>query len=99
MQKCKRCGTTSASLSMSWLNEDMVCSSCKNKDHLDPAYNACKKLELNMIRREFSLESADVIESRAGDEYIIKYDGFTMRIRRNGHYFEFLERMLPNVEA
>lgn len=46
---CDRCGSNEP-LSMSYLNQDMLCPSCKTKEKQHPRYEEAKEIELAAVK-------------------------------------------------
>ena len=49
--KCDRCGNTSKSMSMSWLNTDECCQECLEKEKNEPDYIMAKEIEREEVRK------------------------------------------------
>ena len=48
--KCERCGKETYSLSMSFMNTEMICRDCKAEERNDPMYEAAREAEMNAVR-------------------------------------------------
>ena len=48
--RCERCFKDSIALSMSWLNQDMLCLDCKEKEKSHPQYEEAKRVELEQVK-------------------------------------------------
>ncbi len=47
---CHRCLTKVSSYSMSWFNEQLICTDCSVKEAKSPSYNSARKAELEAVR-------------------------------------------------
>ena len=50
MIKCDRCKRDTLAFSMSFLNTDMLCPACLEKEKIHPRYDEAKKAELDAVK-------------------------------------------------
>jgi hypothetical protein len=48
--KCERCRVLTLVTTMSWLNQDMLCLDCKEKEKKYPRYLDAKKIESKYVK-------------------------------------------------
>ena len=48
---CDRCHKLMESWSMSYMNEDIICPTCKEKERMHPRYNEAKEAELDAVKK------------------------------------------------
>ena len=59
--RCDRCNTETRESICSWYNEQIICTSCAEKEKLRADYRACREAELEAVKRgdfNFTFKSA-----------------------------------------
>ena len=49
--KCQRCGTQTNTYRCSWFNEQMICTTCAEKEKKREDYQTCRKLEHEAVMK------------------------------------------------
>jgi len=49
--QCDRCGNPTRSVSMSWLNTDMICPNCQEQEESEPDYQLAKSIETEEVKK------------------------------------------------
>lgn len=50
-RNCDRCRAKLASRTMSWLNEDVICMECSEKERTHDRYDEAKEVEMNEVNK------------------------------------------------
>lgn len=50
-KNCDRCKTKLTSRTMSWLNEDVICMDCSDKERSHDKFKQAKEAEIDQVRR------------------------------------------------